>query len=209
MAYEQIKTFNPKNMGTQKGWCLANVAKGFGIYPSPNPSPSAKADMEINKKKGTLHPVNSLPDGVAVPVYLDTSSIYEHVVVYDKGVWWSDGKRINRPASSACFGWGEWCNGYQIVKYKENPSQFLPTKGWWGRGDWDARVGRLCNFYAENFYGYFCRNKAQAHAKLDGNLFGKFCEKWTKEFQRRVGLNPDGYVGKLTYAELKKYGFKG
>lgn len=205
--YEQVKPFYFKDMGKAKGLCLQNVAKGYHIYPSPDPSGSAKADMERNKKKGTLHSVNELPKNCAVPVYQDTYSKDEHIMVYDKGNWYSDGRKINAPDYKTIFGWGEWCNGYQIVK--KVSSGFLPAKGYWQKGDVDKRIDTLCKFYADNFWGYFCKTKAKAHQLLDGPIFGNNCEKWTKEFQRRVGLVPDGYVGKLTYAALKKYGFKG
>lgn len=207
MAWEQVKPFYPKDMGNKKGFCLQNVAKGFHIYPSPNPSGSAKADMNTNKKKGTFHNgLSGIPANCAVPVYQDTPSVNEHILVYDKGVWWSDGKKVAKPNN--VFGWGEWCNGYQIIKNVQ-PTGFLPAKGYWCKGDKDPRIGKLCQFYAENFYAYFCKTKAQAHAKLDGNYFGNNCYKWTVEFQKRTKLYPDGCVGKLTYNMLKKYGFKG
>ena len=106
MPFEQLKNFYPKDMGTQKGWCLANVAKGFHIYPSPNPSASAKNDMEINRQKGTLHSMSDIPTNCAVPVYIDTTSPYEHVEVYDKGVWYSDGRKVSAPNYSNVYGWG-------------------------------------------------------------------------------------------------------
>lgn len=202
MAYEQIKPFYSNDMGRTRGYCLQNVAKGFHIYPSPNPSGSAKQDMERNRAKGTLHPLNTLPEGVAVPVYLDTASKYEHIVVCDKGVWWSDGKRINRPASSSCFGWGEWCNGFKIVKYVEKPSSFLPAKGYWCKYDTDPRVGNLANFMFKTFPAYTSR-------KALGNIYGDFLSSSIAQFQKRTGLYPDGMTGRITYAELKKYGFKG
>lgn len=199
MAYEQLKQFDPKKMGKDKGYCLANVAKGFGIYPSPDPSSSAKADMERNKKKGTLNSINDIPRNCAVPVYLDTSSKYEHVVVYDKGQWYSDGKKMNQPDLKTVFGWGEWCNGYQIVK-KTAARSFLPAKGYWGLGDCDDRIACLARFMRREFPAY-------TSAKALGSYFGTYIQKSIKEFQRRVGLVPDGYVGKLTYNKLKQYGF--
>lgn len=201
MAYEQLKTFNSSKMGKKKGYCLQNVAMAFGIYPSPNPSSSAKADMERNRKKGTLHSVNELPKNCAVPVYLDTSSKYEHIVVYDKGQWWSDGRKIGQPDLKTVFGWGEWCNGYQIVK-KTASKSFLPAKGYWGKGDCDDRIGYLARFMRREFPAY-------TSAKALGNYYGNYLEKSIKEFQKRSNgkLYPDGYCGKKTYAELKKYGF--
>lgn len=199
MTYEQLKPFYPKDMGTLKGYCLQNVAKGFHIYPSPNPSASAKADLEINRKKGTLHSTNDLPYNCAVPVYQDTASQYEHVMVYDHGTWYSDGKKIKAPNYSTLFGWGEWCNGYQIVK-RTTGKNFLPQKGYWGRYDEDERVAALARFMRQTFPAY-------TSAKALGPVYGDNLFKSIKEFQRRTGLYPDGNTGPLTYNKLKEYGF--
>lgn len=197
--YEQLKPFYPKDMGTKKGWCLQNVAKGFHIYPSPNPSGSAVADMNTNKRKGTLHSgVRDIPTNCAVPVYQDTLSKNEHILVYDKGVWYSDGKKVNKPGN--IFGWGEWCNGYQIVK-KGAAKGFLPAKGYWARYDKDERVAKLSTFMYKTFPAY-------TNKKALGNVYGDYLWKSIKQFQKNVGLYPDGCVGKLTYAQLQKYGFR-
>ena len=213
MAVKQLKQFSAAKMGTRKRDCLQNVAKGFGIYPSPSPSASAIQDMQRNKAKGTFHANSNFPLDGAVPVYLDTASKWEHIIVADHGVYWSDGKRLTSLAGLKVLGWGEWCNGYRIVEIvpdpKPAPTGFLPAKGYWKKGDKDARIAKLCNFYADNFYGYYCKTRKAAHYLLDGPVFGPNCEKWTKSFQRRTGLVADGMVGPKTYAKLKQYGFKG
>ena len=76
--WKQVKNFNIKKMGTKKGYCLQNVRLGFGI---PAKYASAKVDMEANKKAGTLHDMSTIPTNVAVPVYVDSSSKYEHIIV--------------------------------------------------------------------------------------------------------------------------------
>lgn len=117
MLLEQVKKFNPSKMGKKVGWCLMNCRLGFGISKGTNPS--AKADMEFNKKKGTLHDMKSLPTNVAVPVYLDTSSIYEHIMVCDKGVYYSDGRKLTSTKGLKFFGWGEYCDAVRVVKKVE------------------------------------------------------------------------------------------
>lgn len=204
MGYRQLKPFYPKDMGNKKGWCLENVAKGYHIYGVPTGLPSAKADMEFNKKKGTLHPFNSIPNNVAVPVYLDTASKYEHIEVCDCGKYWSDGKVVAKPTANV-FGWGEYCNGVRIVEYHKDPTPstgFLPDKGYWGRYDKDSRVGRLSLFMRTTFPSYTPK------AAL-GNIYGDNLWRSIKEFQKRTGLTPDGNTGKITYAKLKQFGFKG
>ena len=202
MGYRQLKPFYPKDMGTRKGLCLENVAKGFHIYGVPSALPSAKADMEFNKARGTLHPLNTIPNNVAVPVYLDTATKYEHVEVCDKGTYWSDGYIVSKPNNS--FGWGEYCNGVRIVEWADDPQPtgFLPTKGYWCRYDKDDRVNTLSKFMRSTFPAY-------TPAAALGPIYGDNLWKSIKEFQRRTGLEQDGNTGPITYAKLKEYGFKG
>lgn len=200
MGYEQLKPFYPKDMGSKKGWCLQNVAKGFHIYPSSDPSSSAKSDMNRNIAKGTYHTgMSDVPTNCAVPIYVKTTSQYGHIAVYDKGVYYNDGKKVG--SVGTILGWGEWCNGYQIVK-KQAKKSFLPAKGYWCRYDKDSRVGELATFMYKTFPSY-------TNKKALGNIYGDYLWKSIKEFQKRTGLYPDGMTGKLTYNKLKEYGFKG
>lgn len=195
-------------MGKKKGWCLENVARGYHIYGVPSALPSAKADMEFNKAKGTLHPLNTIPNNVAVPVYLDTASKYEHVEVCDKGTYWSDGYVVGKPSNS--FGWGEYCNGVRIVEWQNDPQPtgFLPAKGYWCRYDKDERVNTLSKFMRSTFPAY------TPDAAL-GPIYGDKLWKSIAEFQRRAKADGryndaiDGNTGPKTYEALKSYGFKG
>lgn len=196
--FEQYRNFNIKSMGKLKGYCLQNCRQGFGI--KTGKYVSAKADMLAQKKNGTLHPYSTLPKNVAVPVYIDTSSKYEHVEVCDKGVWYSDGKKVSAPKASTVFGWGELCDGVRVVKAVS--AGFLPTRGWWEEGDKDERIGRLASFMRKTFPAYTSK-------KALSDTFNKYLKKSITEFQKRTGLYPDGCVGEKTYNKLKKYGFKG
>lgn len=198
MSYEQVRKFYPKEMGRQKGWCLKNARLGYRIYTGK--FASAKADMLSQKKNGTLHPMSTLPYNCSVPVYIDSTSQYEHVEVYDHGTWYSDGIKVNAPKYDKCFGWGELCDGTRIVKLANN-DKFLPAKGYWCEGDQDKRIGKLSSFMYKNFPAY-------TSSKALGNYYGKYIKKAITEFQRRTGLYPDGMVGKNTYNKLKEYGFK-
>lgn len=196
--YEQLKPFNPKKMGTKKGWCLQNVAKGFGAYPSSNPSASAKADMNSNIARGTFHTgLNDIPTNCAVIVYIKTDSPYGHCEAYDKTTFYNDGKMTKNPGK--VIGWGEWCNGFQLVR-KTAKRTFLPAKGYWGPGDKDSRIADLALFMRQNFPSY-------TSAKALGPEYGKNLTASIKEFQKRTGLYPDGYTGPKTYDKLKAYGF--
>ena len=202
MAWVQVLEFYPSNMGTKKGWCEQNAREGFGI---PNGTfPSAKADMESQRKNGTLH--NELPpSNVAVPVFINSTSKYEHVEVCDHGTYWSDGKKVGKPNNT--FGWGELMDGVRVVKWVDDPKPegFLPPKGYWCRYDKDARVAELASFMRKTFPAY-------TPVKALGPVYGNNLWKSILEFQKRCGMSKkdcDGNTGPITYKNLKKYGFKG
>lgn len=159
--WEQVKAFNLKKMGTKKGYCLQNVRLGFGI---PSKYASAKADMEANKKAGTLHPISTLPTNVAVPVYVDTTNQYEHIIVSDKGTFYSDGAKISRSKYNSYFGWGELCDGVRVVKQVVE----APTANWKivkQNGTFTSSVNNLCVRRAPSLSG-----KVVAHYDKGGSV---------------------------------------
>lgn len=196
--YEQTVNVDIKKMGTKKGWCLQNTRLVFGI--PVGKYASAKADMEAQKKNGTLHPICDIPDNVVVPVYIDTPSKYEHVGVSYYGTLYEDGTRISWNKYKEYFGWGEFCDGVRVVK-ATSLRNFLPSKGYWGLGDVDERIGFLSDFMYATFPKYTPR-------KALGNYYGPNLKKSITEFQKRTGLYPDGCTGPITYAKLKEYGFR-
>ena len=136
MAYKQVRNFNPASMGTAYGWCLQNARLGFGIQKGT--FPSAKADMEYQRSHGTLH-TSTPPSNCAVPVYIDTTSPYEHIMVCDHGTWYSDGRVVGKP--SGIFGWGEFCDGVRVVEKTTDSSNKSNEQiadeviaGKWGNG---------------------------------------------------------------------------
>lgn len=136
MAWQQVLNFSINKMGTQKGWCLKNARLGFGI--NKGTYASAKADMLAQKANGTLHPLPA-PTNVSVPVYVDSVSVYEHIMVCDHGIYYSDGKKVAQPAH--VFGWGELCDGVRVVKWvadaKKSNEEIAKEviAGKWGNGD--------------------------------------------------------------------------
>lgn len=80
-------------------------------------------------------------------------------------------------------------------------SNFLPARGYFKYGDRSENIGKIASFMRKVFPSY---TKAAAL----GNYFGDNLLSSIKEFQRRTGLKPDGYIGPLTLAKLKSFGFK-
>ena len=136
MAWQQVKQFNISQMGRKTDWCLQNCRLGFGI--KTGHFESAKADLDSQRKNKTIHNINTLPKNCAVPVYVDTRSPYEHVVVVDHGTWYSDGVKI-KPISKV-YGWGECCDGVRVVKWVEDKKKTVTAiakeviDGLWGNG---------------------------------------------------------------------------
>lgn len=140
MGWKQVRNFNINKMGKKKDWCLGNCEDGFGISKAERKEASAKTDYLNQKKNGTLHGIDSLPLNVAVPIYCDTPSQYEHVIVCDHGVCYSDGYRTDINKYNV-FGWGECCGGVRVVEYVNEPAK-KPNEeiakevieGKWGNG---------------------------------------------------------------------------
>lgn len=115
---KQIVGFDLGKMGTAPGWCEKNVREGYGL---PARLPDAKADMEFNRDNGMLHDMDSLPAKGAVPVFVDTPSVNEHIEVSIDGILYSDGKRVTNPEAQKYFGWGESCATFRVVEIIADP----------------------------------------------------------------------------------------
>lgn len=108
-VWKQDRAFNLAKMGHKKNFCLNNVRTGYGIGPK---YASAKLAMNENRKKGTLHPLSTIPKNVTVPVYT-SQGIWGHIEVCLKGTYYSDGVKVGKPNSS--YMWGEYVNGVRVV----------------------------------------------------------------------------------------------
>ena len=84
---------------------------------------------------------------------------------------------------------------------------FLPSRGYFKKGDKGNNVKKINDFYYTVFPGY-AKKLGRKAENVKGNLFGSNTLAWTKEFQRRTGLVVDGYIGPLTLAKMKQYGLK-
>lgn len=113
--WKQDKPFNLAKMGTTKNYCLHNVRLAFGIGPK---YASAKLAMKENQDKGTLHSLSSAPKNVAVPIFT-SAGVWGHVMVCDRGVYYSDGRKVAQPNASE-YKWGELLNGVRVVSWVES-----------------------------------------------------------------------------------------
>lgn len=116
MGWKQDRAFSLARMGTTKNFCLRNVRLAYQIG---GKYANAKQAMNENKTRGTLHPLSSIPTNVAVPVFT-SAGVFGHVMVCDRGTYYSDGRRTSKPNSS--YQWGELLNGVRIVSYTSTPT---------------------------------------------------------------------------------------
>lgn len=93
-------------------------------------------------------------------------------------------------------------SSYKWYVIKATSQGFLPNRGYWKKGDRDERIGQMDSWLRATFPRY-------VPPCALGNYFGNCTEQAVREFQRRTNLVPDGMVGRLTYAKMKQYGFKG
>ncbi len=98
-------------------------------------------------------------------------------------------------------------NNCSVVVPIPAKNTFLPSRGYFKYGDKGDNVAKINDFYYRVFPGYekvLKRNKEN----VKGNLFGENTKAWTKEFQRRKGLTPDGCIGPITLKALVAEGFR-
>ncbi|MBQ8766979.1 MAG: N-acetylmuramoyl-L-alanine amidase [Clostridia bacterium] len=84
---------------------------------------------------------------------------------------------------------------------------FFPAKGYFKKGDSGKNIEKINDFYYKVFPSY-AKTLNRDKEDVKGGYFGENTEAWTKEFQRRTGLEQDGCIGPLTLAMMKKFGFK-
>lgn len=195
MSWVQVLPFNLSKMGTKKGYCLQNARLAFGI--TKGTFASAKADMESQKKNGTLHYDNP-PANVAVPVYVDSTSIYEHVVICDHGTYYSDGKKVSKPSKT--FGWGELCDGVRVVKWVEDAKKSNEEiareviTGKWGNGK--DRKNRITQAgYNYNVIQSLVNTMLKPSSRKSNEEIARevIAGKWGNGYERKTRLKKAGY----------------
>lgn len=87
------------------------------------------------------------------------------------------------------------------LKKKVKEDSFLPSRGYFKKGDKSVSVGKIATFMLRVFPSY-------TDEKVLGNVYNDNLIRSVKEFQRRTGLEDDGYFGRLTLAKLEEFGFK-
>ena len=77
---------------------------------------------------------------------------------------------------------------------------FLPSRGYFQKGDTDPFIGKVASFMRKAFPSYTSKDAL-------GNTYGPYLISAIKEFQKRTGLTVDGKLGKTTIEKLKEFDF--
>lgn len=76
---------------------------------------------------------------------------------------------------------------------KDTYEGFLPSRGYFTKGDSGTKVEKIDNWFAN---------------KVKGDYFGDYTTAIVKEFQRQNKLEADGNIGAITLAKMKEQGFE-
>lgn len=200
-------------VGLIKGYLWSDSATD--LTPTYNAAQDKSANGMYNacRERGTLA---TMPDLPGVLVFMNG-----HVGVYIGGGYVIEARGFSSgvvKTKLAGRGWTKWGKCPYITYSKataekeptasskkttasKKAAKFLPARGYFKKGDVSPNVGKIAAFMRETFPAY-------TSEKALGNTYGVNLIKAVKEFQKRTGLEPDGYFGKLTLAELEKHGFK-
>ena len=206
-------------VGLIKGYLWSDNAED--LTPTYNAAQDKSANGMYNacKERGTLA---TMPDLAGVLVFMNG-----HVGVYIGGGYVIEARGFSSgvvKTKLAGRGWTKWGKCPYITYTakatveKETTSstkkptankttaskkadKFLPERGYFKKGDVSANVGKIATFMRKTFPSY-------TSEKALGNTYGDNLIKAVKEFQKRTGLEADGYFGKLTLAALEKHGFE-
>lgn len=219
-----------KQYGKRVHDCVGLI-KGYLWSSSTTATPkyNAAQDVSANRMRSLCKEsgkINTLPEIAGVLVFMDghvgiyegNGNVIECTVNFGGGVvrtklsqrkWVAWGKcpfityEATKNTATATKPATKPVTGSQSAK----KDSFLPTRGYFKKGDKGENVRKINDFYYKTFPAY-AKTLKRNKENVKGDLFGVNTEAWTKEFQRRTGLEADGYIGKFTLAELKKHGFK-
>ena len=193
-----FKAFTKENYGISNYNCTNGYASGLWIYRKSKPYYSKFKEVSIN----------SLQNGDWVFWAKGSRPCPKsHVAMYYNGKFFgqNQGQKAAKLINISTSGVLGVLRPKMYVKRAStatntSSSSFLPARGYIKLGDKSENISKLATFMRKTFPSY-------TPSKALGNLYGPNLMASIKEFQRRVGLKPDGMVGPLTLAKLVQYGF--
>ena len=170
--------------GVLWGWNGSNSVNGGAKYES-NGVPDISANGLINKCKNLSTNFSSITMGEVV--WMDG-----HVGIYYKnGEVIECSPAFNNKVQITNLSQRKWIK-HGFLPWISYSSSFLPTRGYFKKGDSGKNVEKICDFLS-NY--------------VKGSYFGDYAVACTKVFQKQNGLEADGNIGPITLAKMKEKGF--
>ena len=170
--------------GVLWGWNGSNFVNGGAKYES-NGVPDLSANGLINKCKNLSTNFSSITMGEVV--WMDG-----HVGIYYKnGEVIECSPAFNNKVQITNLSQRKWIK-HGFLPWISYSSSFLPTRGYFKKGDSGKNVEKICLFLSN---------------QVKGNYFGDYAVACTKVFQKQNGLEADGNIGPITLAKMKEKGF--
>ena len=173
--------------GVLWGWNGSNTKDGGAKYES-NGVPDVSANGMINLCKNVSTNFSNIQMGEAVWLDGHIGIYYKDGQVIECSPSYKDKVQITKLSQRKWLKHGK----LPYIEYT-NDNQFLPSRGYFKKGDSGVKIEKIDDFFAN---------------KVKGDYFGDYTIAIVKEFQRQNKLEQDGNIGPITLAKMKEQGFK-
>ena len=173
--------------GVLWGWNGSNTTNGGAKYES-NGVPDVNANGLINKCSNISSNFSNIDLGEILWMNGHVGVYYKNNQVIECSSAFKNKVQITKLSDR------KWVKHGKLPWITYNTSSnFLPSRGYFKKGDSGKNVEKICEFLS-NF--------------VKGDYFGDYAVSCTKVFQKQNGLEPDGNIGPLTLKKMEEKGFK-
>ncbi len=170
--------------GVLWGWNGSNTVNGGAKYES-NGVPDINANTMINKCSNVSSNLSNIKIGELLWMSGHVGVYYKDNQVIECSPAFKNKVQITKLSDR------NW-KKHGLLPWITYESSFLPSRGYFKKGDSGKNVEKICDFLSS-----FVR----------GDYFGDYAVSCTKVFQKQNGLEPDGNIGPLTLKKMKEKGF--
>ena len=171
--------------GVLWGWNGSNTTNGGAKYQSGG-VPDINANGLINKCTNISTNFSSITRGEVVWMNGHIGVYYKNGQVIECSPAFNNKVQITNLTQRA------WKKHGYLPWITYSSSNFLPSRGYFKKGDSGKNVEKICDFLS---------------TFVKGDYFGDYAVACTKVFQKQNGLEADGNIGPITLAKMKEKGF--
>lgn len=171
--------------GVLWGWCGNGTPNGGAVYQA-NGVPDVSANGMISKCTDVSTNFSNITMGEVVWMSGHIGVYYQNNQVIECSPAFQNKVQITNLSQR------KW-KKHGKLPWITYSTSFLPSRGYFKKGDSGANVEKICNWYSD---------------KVKGNYYGDYVEACVKVFQRLNGLEQDGCIGPITLSKMEQQGFK-